>query len=73
MRGSTRWSGLLTVRRPGRRPARRFVCVAIPTCALALVLVFGMAGNARASHWTDVPFPSGQTALDIAEDSDGNI
>ncbi len=40
---------------------------------VSLVLLLVFASTAHASDWTDVPFPAGETARDVVQDSAGNL
>ena len=57
---------------PGLHWACRSVLAAITIVALAAALALGAAGSARAAHWTDIPFPEGQVAQAVVQDSAGN-
>lgn len=44
--------------------------VALPVVVLLLLTT---AQEALASGWKETPFPAGQTAVDVAQDSAGNV
>ena len=65
-------SGVPTRQALRRTGARRLTMAAATVIAVAAALVLGAAGHARAADWTDIPFPEGQIAQAVVQDSAGN-